>query len=173
MAGKSFLRQVSGAISEILGIQTSAGAGNAGDIPALDSTGRLDISMMPVGVTPEVVLAVASETLVAGNFVNLWNDTGTLKVRKADASAAGKPANGFVLAGFSTSATATVYLTSNVNTQLSALTPGTDYYLDPAVPGGVTATAPTGVGKVSQLIGRSTSATSLVFDPMYPIVLAA
>lgn len=173
MAGKSFLRQVAGGLAEILGIQTSAGAGNAGDIPALDSTGRLDMTMMPVGIAAETVTCVTSENLTAGCYVNLYNDAGTLTARKADASAAGKPADGFVLAATTSPASATVYLASQTNTQVTGLTPGTTYYLDPATPGGATLTAPTGVGKVSQVLGKSLTATTFVFEPQYPITLAA
>lgn len=46
MAAKKFLRNVAGAIQEILGIQSSTGASNAGDIPALDDNGYLDYSML-------------------------------------------------------------------------------------------------------------------------------
>lgn len=173
MAGQSFLRRVAGVLTEVLGIQASAGAGDAGKIPALDAAGRLDASMMPTGVGAEVVVCVTSEALSAGQFVNLYNNTGTLTCRKADASAAGKEANGFVLSAYASSASATVYLPSQTNTQLTGLTPGTTHYLDPATPGGATATPPTGTGKVSQVIGKSLTATSMVFQPSDPITLAS
>ncbi len=50
MAAKKFLRFVNGVFTEIFGVQTSAGASNAGDIPALDDSGRLDQSLMPIGI---------------------------------------------------------------------------------------------------------------------------
>lgn len=124
MAAKKFLRLVTGRIKEILGVTVSTGAPNDGDIPALDATGRLDSSMMPVGVAPEVKLLVAFETLAAGDFVNVFNDAGTPKARKADAAVSGKEAHGFVLAAFVATTTATVYL-ENMNTQLAGLTVGT------------------------------------------------
>lgn len=173
MAGLSFLRQVSGVITEILGIQTSAGAGDAGKIPALDATGRLDMTMMPVGLAAETVTCVTSENLAAGDFVNLYNNAGVLTARKADASAAGKPADGFVLGASTSPASNTVYLPSQTNTGLTGLTPGTTYYLDPATPGKATLTAPSGVGKVSQVLGKSLTATTFNFEPLYPITLAA
>jgi hypothetical protein len=173
MAGQSFLRLVSGVITEILGIQSSAGAGDAGKIPALDSTGKIDPSMMPVGVAAETKIAVASETLSAGDLVSFWDNSGTINVRKADGSAAGKPAHGFVLAGFSASASATVYLPSQINTQKTGLTPGATYYLDVSTAGAITSTAPSGAGKVSQVVGVALSATELSFVPQYPITLAA
>jgi hypothetical protein len=164
MSAKKFLRNVLGRITEISGIVTSAGAANDGDIPALDATGRLDITLMPVGIAPEVVTAPASENLASGDLINLWNDSGTLKARKADATAAGKEADGFVLAAVTSPADATVYL-EGMNTGVSGLTIGAFYFLSAASPGLPTATAPTGSGNVVQSIGKATSATSLQFEP--------
>jgi len=101
MAAKKFLRFVNNVITEVFGVQASAGAGNAGDIVALDDTGRIDNSMMPVGIGADTAVIVASETLAAGDWVNVWNDAGTAKARKADATSAGKEVHGFVLAAFS------------------------------------------------------------------------
>jgi hypothetical protein len=47
MAAKSFLRSVAGRLVHIAGVVVSAGAGNDGDIPALDANGRLDPSLLP------------------------------------------------------------------------------------------------------------------------------
>jgi len=173
MPAKKFLRLVSGIITEIAGTVTSAGAGNDGDIVALDSTGRIDPSMMPVGVAAEVKVAVASEALAGGDMVNLWLDAGVLKARKADASTTGKEANGFVLVAVSTGANATVYLPSQTNTARTGLTIGAHYWLSDASPGGVTTTPPTGAGKVSQFVGKALSATELVFVPGPAITTAA
>lgn len=166
MAAKSFLRTVAGRLTEIFGIQTSAGAGNAGDIPSLDDTGRLDISMMPVGVAAEVQTCPASENLSSGNWVNLWSDSGTLKARKADATTAGKEAQGFVLAAVTSGNTATVYLEGN-NTALSSLTLGSQYWLDTTA-GGQTTTAPTTTGNIQQPLGEALSATVINFIPTAP-----
>ena len=91
MAGEKFLQLVNGVPTGKAAIQASAGAGDAGKIPALDSQGRMDQSMMPVGIAPETDTATASEALSAGDFVNLYNSSG-LKAHKADASTAGKEA---------------------------------------------------------------------------------
>ena len=77
MAAKKFLRLVSGAITEIFGVQSSAGAGNAGDIVSLDDNGRIDPSMMPVGIAAPTAAITASEALADGDFVNVWNNSGT------------------------------------------------------------------------------------------------
>jgi len=166
MAAKSFLRSVTGRITEFLGIQSSSGASNAGDIPALDDTGRLDISMMPVGIAAEVTVCDASENLSSGNWVNLWNDSGTQKARKADATSAGKEANGFVLAAVTSGASATVYMEGN-NTALSGLTIGTEYWLHTTA-GGQTSTAPSSTGNVQQPLGKAVSSSAINFIPSAP-----
>ena len=87
MAAKKFLRLVNGVLTEIFGVQTSAGAGNAGDLVSLNDTGRIDNSMMPVGIGADTATITASETLAAGDWVNVWNGAGA-EVRKADATTA-------------------------------------------------------------------------------------
>ncbi len=173
MAAKSFLRRVSGKLTEILGTIVSTGAANDGDIVALDSTGKLDVSVLPVGLGPEVALVPASESLAAGDLVNFWTDAGVIKARKADGATTGKQADGFVLSAFAPAATATVYLPSNINTSVAGLTPGTEYFLSATTPGGLSATPPAGAGKTSQVVGKALSATSLGFVPEAPIVTAA
>lgn len=164
MAGDKFIYDNAGQLTEKASNQTSAGSGDAGKIPALDSTGRLDVSMMPVGVAQEVSVMVASENISAGAKVNIWNDSGTVKARNADATAVGKEANGFLLSSVTTGNSATVYGPSNKNTQLSGLTKGAIYYLD-TVAGGITTTAPSATGNLVQRVGKAESTTALVFSP--------
>lgn len=169
MAAKKFLRQISGGIQEVLGIQTSAGAGNAGDLVSLDDNGRLDTSLLPTGVGADTASVTASEALAAGDLVNVWSSSGAFRVRKADATSSGKPAHGFVLAAVSSSATATVYFAGR-DTQVSGLTPG-DQYLSTTA-GVSSATPPSGSGNVVQLVGTAVAAAELNFEAHQPIVLA-
>lgn len=171
MAAKKFLRQVAGVLTEVFGVQTSAGAGNAGDIVSLDDTGRIDGSMMPVGIGGEIVIVTASEALAAGDFVSFWNSSG-IKARKADASTTGKEAEGFVLASVSNAGQATVYFPGQANTSLASLTVGAVYYLSDSTAGGVTTTPPSTAGHIVQRLGVAVSATEIVFDPKAHIVLA-
>lgn len=166
MAAKGFIRTVAGRLTEILGITTSAGAGNDGDIPALDSTGRLDVSFMPVGIAPEVVTCTTSENLSSGNWVNLYLATGVLTARKADATAAGKEAKGFVLASSTSGNDAVVYLEGS-NTGVSGLTIGTEYWLHTTA-GSQTATVPAATGNVQQPLGIATAATVVNFIQSTP-----
>lgn len=163
MAGNKYLANNAGKIKEVASIQSSAGAGDAGKIPGLDSAGLLDISMMPAGVGAEVVVVASSENLLAGDFVNLYSNSGTINVRKADATSNAKPADGFVLANVTSPANATVYLISAQNTAVSGLTVGADYYLA-TTPGTVTATAPSSSSNIIQRLGKAKSATALVFE---------
>ena len=158
-----YLKNAAGKIAEEQPITTSAGAGDASKIPQTDSTGRLDVSLMPVGIAAEVVVAPASENLTAGDFVHLHNNAGALNVRKADATTNAKPAIGFVLAGVTAPANATVYLLSQTNTGRSGLTIASEYFLSTTA-GGVTTTAPSATGNIVQRLGVATSATSIVFD---------
>lgn len=170
MAGDKYLKNSAGTITEQAATQTSAGAGDAGKIPALDGAGKLDAAMMPVGIGPDIAIILASEALAAGDFVNVYNNAGVANVRKADASAAGKEAHGFVNAAVLNGASATVYF-SDENNQVTGATPGV-VFLSATVPGGFAAAAPAGAGKVVQRLGQATSATNINFLPSPPIVLA-
>ncbi len=159
----------SGKFTEVSGLATSAGAGDAGKIPALDSAGRLDNSMMPVGIGADTASIAASENLAAGDFVNVHNSTGA-KVRKADASTSGKEADGFVLAAVTSGNNATVYF-EGTNTQVTGLTPG-PVFLSASSAGAATGTAPSTAGQVVQRLGVATSATAVNFERGPAIVLA-
>lgn len=149
---------------------TSAGAGDAGKIPQLDGSGRLDSSFMPVGIGADTKSIVSSENLAAGDVVNVWNDGGTPKVRKADATSEGKEVVGFVLAGVTAPAAATVYFEGTI-TGLAGLTAGTRYYMS-TTPGATTATAPSGSGNVVQYVGTALSTTELTFEHAQPVTVA-
>lgn len=166
-----FLYQNNGVITEKSSNVTSVGVSDAGKIVALDSTGKLDSSVMPIGLVAEVDIVVASETLSAGDFVNLWTSIG-LKARKTDASVSGKEAHGFVLAAVASGGNATVYRLSQSNTQLTGMTIGAKQFLSATTPGGHSEIAPSGTGQVIQILGIAKSATELIFAPQPPITLA-
>lgn len=163
-----YLTNAAGSITEVATPTTSAGAGDSGKIPSLDAAGRLDTSFMPTGIGADTAAITASEALAAGDLVNVWNSTGA-KVRKADATTAGKRAHGYVLAAVSSSASATVYF-EGTNNQVSGLTPG-ELFLS-TTPGQATATAPSASGNIVQRVGMATAATALNFQAGDPITLA-
>ena len=169
MAGNKYIKNNAGVLTEIAALQTSAGAGDAGKIVALDTAGRLDNSFMPVGIGADTASIVASEALSAGDYVNVYDDTGTAKVRKADATTAGKEAHGFVLSAVSSAASATVYF-EGTNTAITGQTAGVVYLATTA--GAGSTTPPSAAGNVVQRIGFAVSATAMNFTSNQPIVLA-
>lgn len=171
MPAKKYLALNAGKIQEVQATVTSAGAADDGKIVALDSTGKLDISVMPVGIGADTATIVASEALAAGDFVNIWNDAGTAKVRKADASTSSKEAHGFVLSAVAANASATVYFQGQ-NTQVTGKTPGARQYLSATTPGATTETPPSATGQVVQMLGVAVSATSISTEIEDPITLA-
>ena len=95
--------------AEYTPLQTSAGAGSAGAIPALNSSGQIDLTMMPTGVGPDTINVTASAALTTDSYVGeyleqYWNGE-CASSGYADAT---KPAHGFVLSGYSSSASAMV-----------------------------------------------------------------
>lgn len=162
-----YLSNVSGTLTEVQAA-TAGGGGDANKIPQLDGGGRLTNAMMPAGIGQDVASIVTSENLAAGDFVNVWDDAGTVSARKADATAAGKEAHGFVLAAVTSPASATVFF-EGVNDQLTGLAGGR-YFLG-TTPGAAVATAPTGAGNVVQRLGVAVASTELNFEPAQHIVL--
>lgn len=160
MAAQRFIALVSGKLKQVAASVTST----ADAIVAMDASGHIDVSVLPSGIGAEVVVCPASENLVSGNMVNLWNNSGAINARKADATTNGKPAHGFVLANVTAPANATVYIASQTNTALSSLTIGADYYLG-TTPGAVQSTPPASAGNVVQYVGTAHSATAMVFMP--------
>lgn len=112
----------------------------------------------------------ASEDLVAGDMVSLFDDAGTLKARKADATVSGKEAKGFVETAVTSGNLANVIF-SGANVQLSGLTVADTLFLDTTA-GGVTATAPSASGNVVQEIGTALSATKMIFQPKASLEIA-
>lgn len=169
MAASKFLALVSGRIREVIATVASSGAIDDGKIVALGTDGRLDSSVLPVGVGVETKNILASENLSAGNLVNIWNSSGTFRVRKADATAQGKEATGFVLSSVTSGQTAQVYLEGTI-TGLGGVLP-TRYYLS-TTPGEATETPPSASGNIVQYIGAGVSTTEITFEATDGVVLA-
>lgn len=173
MAAQGFLAIVAGKVKQVFGIQSSAGAGDAGKLIAADSGGKLDSSFLPSGVGANQVVAPTSENLSAGDFVNLFDDSGTLTARLADNSN-GREAWGFVEAAVTSPANATVKRLNSVNSNRTGLTEGADYWLGTA--GGVISTAldatdSGNANKTSQYLGKARSTTELVTVEQVPVTL--
>lgn len=170
MPAKKYLSHNAGRIQEVQATVSSAGAGDDGKIVALDASGRLDNSVMPVGIGADTASIQASENLAAGDFVNIWNSSGA-RARKADASVSGKEAHGFVLSAVTSGNQATVYF-EGTNNQKTGLTVGARQYLSASVPGGTVETPPTGAGNVVQYLGIASAATAMNAEIEDGIILA-
>lgn len=118
------------------------------------------------GATTDVLMT--SEPLIAGEWVNVWNDSGA-KVRKADATTIGKEVHGFVLSSHAAGTLATVQF-DGFNTAVTGQSVGT-VFLSP-VAGQGTSVAPNAIGNIVQRLGFAISATSVNFNPQQPIILA-
>lgn len=169
-----FLTYIANKLTEVSALLTSAGSADAGGIPALDASGRLDTSFMPVGIGADTKAIASSEALSAGDFVNIYDVTGTPTCRKASAADATKQAHGFVLNNVTSGNPATVYF-EGANTGVAGLTSGLTYALSAATPGAVVAlsTAPSAAGNVLQVLGVATSAAEINVEIGQPIVRAA
>lgn len=170
---QKFIKLASGRLVEetIESVSATAGAGDADKLVRLATDGKIDPSMMPTGLGADVMTIVASENLAAGDFVNIWNNTGVANARKADASSSGKEADGFVLDAVNSGQNASVYFEGR-NTALTGLTIGSRYYLSAAAAGAITSTPPSAASQVVQFMGRASSATSLAFEATDGVILA-
>lgn len=167
---EKYIKNNAGQLAEVEATVVSTGTNEAGKIIALDASGKIDTTILPTGIGAQTKVAATSESLSAGQLVNLWNDSGTIKARKADASN-GRRAHGFVLTGVTSPNNATVYLDGTI-TGLTSLTPGATYYLSGATAGAIVSTAPSTSGYISQEVGVALSATELHFEEQQPITLA-
>lgn len=157
---EKFIALNAGIETEVEGTVTGGTAEQAGKIVATDGSGRIDPSLMPVGVMADTYSGTAAEALNAGAHVYIKSDG---QVANASGAAGGNPAIGFVLNAAASGATALVYFEGR-NTALTGLTVGARYYLSDTVPGGATATPVAGAGKLHQYLGRAVSATTLSFE---------
>lgn len=155
---KKYIELLNGKLANKEATVASAGAANAGEVVALDSTGKIDVSVLPVGVGPDVKLLETSEDLLAGQYVNIFDVSGNPKVRLADASN-GRDAHGFVKEAYLSGAIATVYF-EGPNDDLSALTVGGRCYLNTA---GTVTQSPRSTG-IHQFLGIAVTATEINTD---------
>lgn len=159
MADK-YISLLNGIDTEVEATVIGGNVSKAGDIVALDASGRLDESVMPVGIGADVASVVAAETLQAGRLVYI-NASGQAAL--ASAAVSGFAAKGFVRETYNSAQTAMVYFEGRL-TGLTGLTPGARYYLSDATPGTVTNTPVSGTGKKHQFIGCAIDATSISFE---------
>lgn len=169
MAAQRFLGIVNGIKTLIAAIAATTGVTDAYKIICTGSDGKLDNSFLPAGIGAEVKVVVTSENFAANDLINIYNDGGTEKGRKADASN-GYRAHGYVKASSTSGQNATIYM-YGIMTGLSGLVPGASQYLS-ATAGERTGTAPSTAGYILQEVGTALSATEMSFNQQDPITLA-
>ena len=106
-------------------------------------------------------IKTATEDLLAGDFVNIYNNSGTVSVRKANATDSTKPAHGFILENVSSGGDIAVYF-EGINDKFTGLTVGTKYYLN-TVAGQITSTIPSNSNNILQYLGDAINSTSIYF----------
>lgn len=168
MAGNKYLKLgSSGFPQEQASLQTSSGAGDAGSIVALNSSGLIDDTMLSIQAASQSM--TAGESLSAGDFVYI-NTADSNKIYKADADAVAKKAIGYVKSAATTGNPVTVYF-EGINSNLTSLTVGSDYFLS-ATAGGVTTTPPSSSAQIVQYLGTAVTTTAIPFKFSPPIVVA-
>lgn len=130
MADDVFNSLVDGKTKSIRPVSVSTGVAEAGKVIKTDAAGKIDVSLLPTGVGPDTLDAPASENLSAGDYVNIWNDAGTTKLRKADNSN-NRPAHGFIKASVTAPAIAKMFY-EGANDSVSGKTRGARQYLGTA-----------------------------------------
>jgi len=152
---------------------TTGGAPDANKIPSLDGSGKFTMAMMPSGLGQETKVLPAKGAISANDTINIFNDGGIMKVRKADAGANQYRAHGYVTAAYADAANATVFLEGTCAGQTFVVgDAGKPVYLSNATPGAVVITPVSTAGHISQEVGIIISATEFTFSALTPFVLA-
>lgn len=176
MAAEKFLQlPANGNDPESISGTQVGGPAQGGRIMALRDNGTIDPTMYgPEIASPDVAVGTATESLAAGDLVNMFLDTSTTPnrngVRKAVATAYGTRAMGFVTAAASAGGAVTVYRAGAPNTAVTGLPIG-QHWLSAATPGKSENAAPTTAGNVQQKVGYASAANMLNFQtgPAYKI----
>lgn len=164
-----FLAWISGRMTEVQPITTSAGAGDASKMIQTDGSGLIDPSLMPSGIVADQKTANANGSITAKDLVYI-ETAGT--IARASAAAAGNQAMGWATSSVTTGQPVTMQLEGRI-TGLSGLTAGARYFLSDVTPGGLMiAPGPTGSGKLAQYVGTALSTTELDFEKSDAVVLA-
>src|SRR5271157_2035183 len=169
-------------IDQVQSQSTYTSAAAAGAPVVLNLLGQLDPSLLGEGIN-----ATAGELLVAGALVNLYNSGGNLFMQNAYAAAVGTapsghaypvPAVGFSANNVSISNNSLVLFTgtfvyADTHSEFSAANIGAVVFLRATPPtGGVTLTAPSGPGQISQSVGTVVGFTAPNFVTVSFIVNA-
>jgi hypothetical protein len=150
-----------GVLTEREAAASSAGAGDAGEIVALNGSGKIDSTMLDIG--DEDYTMTAGEAISAGDLISIIEDTGA-KVVKADATnGTARRAMGYAPSSIADAADGTVRLGNGVITGLSGLTIGARYYLSKTAGDVTDDVSSFSGGDIIQPVGYAKSATELIY----------
>jgi hypothetical protein len=142
-------------IGSTVGGQYTPGTITAGSgITVTNGAGSITIAAT---ASANTVTLMASENIAAGALINIWNSSGTAKIRNADASTS-RAAQGWAPSAITSGNTGTVTIGNGADSSISGLTIGSNYFLDAT--GGVTTTPP-GAGNLLQQVGFASDAAVL------------
>lgn len=151
-----------GILTEREATASSAGAGDAGEIVALNGSGKIDSTMLDVA--DEDYTMTAGEAISAGDLVSVIDDAGSAKVVKADATTGtARRAMGYAKEAISSGSDGTCRLGNGVITGLSGLTIGTRYYLSKTAGDIEDDVSGYAGGDIIQPVGYAKSATELIY----------
>lgn len=114
--------------------------------------------------TVTTITCVTGIVIQAGQLVNIYNNSGVLTARLADATDNSKPANGFC-SSITTPSSGLSSLTVTAlgaNPYMSLLTVGSMYYLS-TTPGTVTDVPPSTSGNLLQIVGQAIDSNTLFY----------
>lgn len=155
-----------GNLKEEQAIGSTSGASDADKIVKTGADGKIDETLIPGG---ETLTLQASETLAEGDWVNIHDDGGIAKMRKADASQGmSHEAHGFVLANITSGAYGKFY-GEGINSKVTGMTAGQTLFLS-ATAGAETTTPITTSGHILQKVGIAIGVTSIKCELSNPII---
>lgn len=129
----------------------------------------IDLSAFLGTASPAEVAALAAASIGGGAFVNLFDNSGALGIRLADASDPLKFANGFAPLAISSGAAGLV-LGYGLNVNLSISVAG-EVWLSDVTPGGFMTSPPTTEGHIIQPLGMAIPGVGIFFMPQMRILL--
>jgi hypothetical protein len=113
-----------------------------------------------------LLVIVAGEAISACEFINVYDDSGTAKIRKAIASDPAKFASGFSPLAISNGDPGIVlFFGRNAAVGGSVSTPASQVWLSDSVGGGFQTTAPTTAGHIVQSLGPAIPGVGIIFHP--------
>ena len=148
MAGRLYqwFDGVTGLFKISAGAQLSTGVSDAGKIVALNSVGLVDDTMLS---SSPIDSAITGEAISAGDAVNVYDDTGTKKIRKAD-NTNNRKCDG-ISRESAASGVSCKYDTDGARSSVTGVATGLSYWLGAA--GAITTTPTTTITHLLQHVG--------------------